>query len=67
MFSREQAKKEFEDELLKIFIILEKNTFRDTREAIERYALLKGFSNLKTAENELLSHYRDFMGKMESF
>ncbi len=58
---REEMSKDRENELLEIFILLEKNTFEDSKKAANRYAALIGITNLSKAHNEAVSHYRLFL------
>ncbi len=59
--TKEERLKKTEDELLEIFILLDKNTFADSKEATVRYAKLKGITNMAVAFTEAKAKYKMFM------
>ena len=57
-----QMKSWSEDELLEIFILVEKNNFESKKEALVRYAKFKGVSvGWHFLHNELNQHYKEFI------
>jgi hypothetical protein len=58
--TKEDRLKQYEDELLEIYILIEKNNFQSCKEAAIRYGKLKGISNLSSALVEAKARYRIF-------
>lgn len=56
---KEERLKQMEDELLEIYILLEKDTFEDKKQATMRYARLKGI-DFATAYIEVKARYKIF-------
>lgn len=62
MFNKQQILKNKENELLEIFILVEKNTYGTKKEALIRYAKWKGIKpDYYLLNEELKQHYAQFI------
>lgn len=58
---RQDIIKREEDELLEIFLLIEKNNYDSSKEAGIRYAKLKGIKSMSIAFKEAKLKYREFI------